>query len=377
MRNPRYSVLSLFSGAGGLDIGFEAAGFNHVEVVDLNPWCIATLQKNRPGWNPLLMDVAKYQPVGIEHPDVLLAGVPCQGFSLGGNRDEEDVRNTLYKHVVRVAKIVQPRVVLIENVLNLRTMKSPRTGRPFADEICTALENIGYEVHYDIFKMCHFGVPQTRRRFVFVGFLGGAPTGYHLPQPAGLTTIREFLYDLAQGTVTDLPNHEPCWGFRSAVHVETGEKVTVAEQVVPVRFSRTASDGHPVRSFDAPFPAVDTATIWGWAQGNVQARRFHKDRSREKFIRNPNATLTLWRVSACRLRSFTHREYARLQTFPDDWEFVGGNQRDVHLQVGNAVPVEFARRLGDNLDSALRALDTGTTFDDGTLDDAVQGRLQL
>lgn len=377
MRDQRYSVLSLFTGAGGLDIGFESAGFRHSEAVEIDPWCIDTLQKNRPDWNPVLMDVKKYRPTVIDQPDVLLAGVPCQGFSLGGNRDECDERNSLYEHVVRLATLTRPRVVLIENVLNLRTMKSPRTGRPFADEICAGLEQVGYEVHYDIFKMCYFGVPQTRRRFVFVGFLGGAPAGYHLPQPDGLTTIRDFVYDLAQGTVTDLPNHDPQWGFRSAVHIETGEKVRKGEEVVPVRFSRTASDGHPIRSFDAPFPAVDTATIWGWAQGNVHAQRFHKDRSTEKFIRNPNATLTLWRVSAARMRSFTHREYARLQTFPDDWVFVGGNQRDVHLQVGNAVPVEFARRLGRNIGLALRALDEGTTFQDGTAEVVAQGRFRL
>jgi DNA (cytosine-5)-methyltransferase 1 len=152
------------------------------------------------------------------------------------------------------------------------------------------------------------------------------------------------------------------WGFRSAVHEETGEEIDPKEEAVPVRFSRTGSDGNPLRSFDQPFPAVDTATIWGWAQGHVRAARAVKDRTKEKFIRNPDATLTLWRISASRLRSFTHREYARLQTFPDDWEFIGSNKRTIHLQVGNAVPVRFAAALARNVHAVLDALRLGRPY---------------
>jgi DNA (cytosine-5)-methyltransferase 1 len=141
---------------------------------------------------------------------------------------------------------------------------------------------------------------------------------------------------------------------------------------VPVRFSRKASDGNPVRSLDAPFPAVDTATVWGWALGNVRAQRFEKDRVAGKFIRNPEADVTLWRISASRLRTFTHREYARLQTFHDDWAFYGRNKRDVHLQIGNAVPVEFARRVAGNVRLALQVDEGDAGFRDAT---AVQAAL--
>jgi len=128
-----YSVLSLFSGAGGLDLGFEAAGFRLLEAIDINPWCVGTLQKNRPNWQVILGDFRDYYPE--KQPDVLLAGVPCQGFSLGGNRQANDSRNMLYKEVIRVAKFCHPRIVLIENVLNLRTMKSPETNLPFNEQI--------------------------------------------------------------------------------------------------------------------------------------------------------------------------------------------------------------------------------------------------
>lgn len=365
-----YTVVSLFTGAGGLDLGFEQEGFRHLETVELNPWAVDTLRKNRPEWCPIHADVHDWTP-GVDHCDVLLAGPPCQGFSLGGNRLAADDRNGLFREVVRVAETLKPRVVLIENVLNLRTMTDPATGRPFAQEIAHQLKSVGYEVLYDVYKVAHYGVPQTRRRFVFVAVRGRFPDGYSLPAPGPLTSIRSFVYDLAQGGGIGLPNHDPEWGFRSAVHLETGDPFESDAEVIPVRFSRTASDGSPIRSFDQPFPAIDTATVWGWAQGNVTAGRFAKDRANGKHIRNPNAEVNLWRVAASRLRSFTHREYARLQTFPDDWVFLGNNKRDVHLQIGNAVPVTFARRWARNVRQALVALDEGGEVADD------EGRLTL
>lgn len=363
----KFSVVSLCSGAGGLDLGFEMAGFSHEYAIDNELWATKTLTRNRPFWSVCYGDVRDLKMGSEDSPDVLLAGVPCQGFSLGGNRKDADPRNQLYKHVLRIAGEAKPRVVVIENVLNLRKMRSPETGKLFSAQIAEDLEKCGYTVFQDIFKMCHYGVPQTRRRFVFVAFREPPPAGYSLPQPdAQVTSIRPFLFDLANeeanATVSPLLNHDPCWGFCSSVHLETGESVSETDNIKPVRFSRTASDGHPVRSFDEPFPAIDTATVWGWAQGNVQAVRATKDRVNGKHVRNPTANVTLWRISASRLRSFTHREYARLQTFPDNWEFLGANKRDIHKQIGNAVPVEFARRLAENIYEALDCIDTGSVF---------------
>ncbi len=359
-----YRVLSLFSGAGGLDLGFELEGFELQEAIEINPWAVTTLKKNRPNWKVLEGDVCEYQPDPFERPDVLLAGFPCQGFSLGGKRDQHDQRNQLYREVIRIAKTAQPRAIVIENVLNLRTMITPDTQKPFAEQIALELTQLGYQVHFDIFRVSQYGVPQTRRRFIFVAFLGQSPVGYHLPSLERETVIRPFLYDLGQDITLQLPNHQPKWGFDSAVHLETGAEFDPLEPAVPVRFSRTASDGFPVRSFEEPFPAVDTATVWGWAQGQVTAGRVVKDRQTEKFIRNPDSDVTLWRISASRLRTFTHREYARLQTFPDDWIFYGQNKRDIQQQIGNAVPVQFAQRIARNIRLALESTETRTTFVD-------------
>lgn len=355
----RYNFLSLFSGAGGLDIGFEKAGFLHTQSSDILPYAVDTMKRNRPKWDVLNCDVREYSPHLKKEIDVLLAGFPCQGFSLGGNREETDQRNTLYKEVVRITDEIQPRAIVMENVLNLRTMRHPITRKPFAEQIAAEMRAIGYTTRYDFFRVSHFGAPQTRRRFIFFAYKEESLGQFRFPVPAKETPIRDFLYDLGQNLDLKLPNHDPAWGFDSFVHTENGGTLDEADIAVPVRLSRTASEGNPIRSFDQPFPAVDTATVWGWAKGNVRASRIQKDRSDRAamFVRNPNSQAKLWRISADHLRPFTVREYARLQTFPDDWEFFGNNKRELQLQVGNAVPVLFAKKIAMQVREALEVAD--------------------
>jgi DNA (cytosine-5)-methyltransferase 1 len=352
-----YTFLSLFAGAGGLDLGFEIAGFEHTESNEILDYAVSTLKFNRPHWNIVHGDVREYNPSFKNGLDVLLAGFPCQGFSLGGKRDESDKRNLLYQEVIRIAQNMSPRIILLENLLNLRTMKHPLTGIPFSTQIVNELKSIGYNTKFNFFRVSEHGVPQTRRRFIFVASKDPNLVKFKFPKPEKDTTIRKFIFELGQNVNIKLNNHDTSWGFHSFAHTETGEKFDLNEEAIPVRLSRTASDGNPIRKFHDPFPAIDTATIWGWAQGNVTAKRVIKDRSNSKFVRNPNSKAKLWRISASRIRSFTAREYARLQTFPDDWIFTGKNKREFQLQIGNAVPVEFARRLAIKTQEFLEVSD--------------------
>lgn len=372
--NKTYNVLSLFSGAGGLDLGFEAQGFSHLGCVEIDDHCVDTLRKNRPQWNIFHGDVTQYAPP-FKNIDVLIGGPPCQGFSLGGNRNPNDDRNRLFLEMVRVAKITNPRVVVVENVLNLRTMTAPWSGKNFAEEISWQFQELGYQVFFDVFQVCYFEVPQTRRRFIFVAIKGDAPTNYQLPIPdINPTTIRSVLFGIGQNDSLTLPNHNPTWGFKSRVHTNLEKQVSSSDIAVPIRISRTGSDGHPIRSFDEAFPAVDTATVWGWAKGHLHAERVDKDREIGKHVRNPDATTKLWRITADQMRTFTHREYARLQTFPDSWEFIGNNKRDVHKQIGNAVPVNFASRIAANVKNILICQDNKIPFN---TEGAYQLRMEL
>lgn len=353
-----YTYLGLFAGAGGLDLGFELAGFQHTESNEILEYAVKTLRLNRPDWEVVHKDIREYTPSFRKGLDVLLAGFPCQGFSLGGNRNGADERNTLYREVVRIAKYMQPRVIVMENVLNLRTMTHPETGRPFAQQIANEFSAIGYTTTFDFFRVSEYGVPQTRRRFIFIAYKAEALRNFKFPKPQKEETgIKDFLYELGQDLSITLPNHDPEWGFKSYAHTETGKAFDKSEIAIPVRFSRTASEGNPVRDFESPFPAVDTATVWGWAKGNVIAERIVKHRNGAMFVRNPESKAKLWRIKASKLRPFTAREYARLQTFPDDWVFYGNNKRELQLQIGNAVPVVFAEKIALKVREALELLD--------------------
>ncbi len=348
----KYNYLGLFSGAGGLDLGFERAGFCHIESNELLSYACQTLKENRPKWDVIEGDVRGYNPKYKGDVDVLLAGFPCQGFSLGGNRDPNDSRNELYREVIRIAKENLPRIIVLENVLNLRTMKHPETGKPFAQQITEELAAIGYETTYDFFKVCYHGVPQTRRRFIFVAFLGKIPPYFSMPKIEKITSIKDFLFALGQDESIQLPNHNPVWGFKSYAHKET--KAPYENNIaIPVRFSRTASVGNPIRKWTEPMPAVDTATVWGWAKGNIRAFQIQKDRENGQYVRSAKSKAPLWRIEASHLRSFTAREYARLQTFPDDWIFCGKNKREFQLQIGNAVPVIFAEKIANQIMDVL------------------------
>lgn len=352
-----YTYLGLFTGAGGMDLGFEQAGFIHTESNEILDYAIETLKLNRPDWDLFHGDVREYTPSFKSGLDVLLAGFPCQGFSLGGNRNENDERNTLYKEVIRIAKLMQPRVIVMENVLNLRTMQHPETGKPFAHQIADELANIGYTTNFDFFRVSEYGVPQTRRRFIFIAYKDDTLKHFRFPRPQKDTTIRNFIFELGQNLNIKLPNHDPQWGFKSYAHTETGEPFSKSELAFPIRISRTASEGNPIRDFDSPFPAIDTATVWGWAIGNIKAERIDKARENAMYVRNPESTAKLWRIKASKIRPFTAREYARIQTFPDNWVFYGNNKRELQLQIGNAVPVNFAKNIALKVRQALEVLD--------------------
>lgn len=369
MKKIKPTFTSYFCGAAGLDLGFSKSGFKHLFSSDIDLACTETIKLNNKNWHVECVDIKNLSAKNL-NPDVMLAGFPCQGFSLGGNRDIEDPRNQLFKEAIRIVKESKPKVVVFENVLNLRTMTF-NSEESAAETIAKALESIGYEVYYDFFKVSFFGVPQTRRRFIFIAFRDGAPVNYELPQPdTSETSISSFLHELAFDSLKPnpkflkLPNNEYTWGYKSAVHISrlNSIKGQGLKEIVPVRLSRTASDGNPVRSYDKPFQAIDTGTIWGWAAGDLSAERFIIDRKNSSHVRNINATQPLWRIEADCIRRFSNRELARLQTFPDDWIFVGRASNDIQKQIGNAVPVEFSRRIGDNVMRALTVLLDGGKF---------------
>lgn len=378
-----YTSIGLFSGAGGLDLGFEQAGFEHILSNDNDETACNTLSINRPKWKVFCKDARQLDLRGV-CPDVVLAGFPCQGFSLGGHRKIEDERNQLYKSAVELVDQCRPRAVVFENVFNLRTMTFDGEISA-AEEIRMALSRIGYETTYEMLRCSLYGVPQTRRRFIFVGFRDGLPTNYTLPVGTQKeATCRSALFDSAISSldpinVSSNVDDPFSWSFQSTAHKSRRRSLSDLSdtQIVPVRLSRTASDGNPVRGFDAPMPALDTGTIWGFAVGDVQAHRYLPDRTKKSNVRNRESQAKLWRIEADLIRKMTSRELANLQTFPADWHFCGSTWGHRLKQIGNAVPVNLARQIGLSVRNGLSSLDYGEPILHTFMNDSSPEQVQL
>lgn len=175
-RSGDVNIYSYFTGAGGFDLGFESASngiikFNTVFTTDIEPWAENTINANRPNWNFQRADIQKLSPgdvlqkVGVK-PDIIIGGPPCQPFSVAGKQKAtSDPLGILYRDYVNHIKILQPEIVVMENVYGLAQVKSVN----MIEEICKAFEQIGYDVTHRELMAADYGTPQRRRRLFFVG----------------------------------------------------------------------------------------------------------------------------------------------------------------------------------------------------------------
>lgn len=167
-----YKVLDLFSGCGGLSLGFEQAGYDIVGGIDVWKDAIDTFKYNHPNSKGIVEDLESVDPqvfseeYGVGNIDVIVGGPPCQGFSIAGKRVIEDERNKLYRSFIRMVKFFSPKVFLMENVPNIITMG----GGLIKDEIIKNFQEIGYETKYKVLVASDYGVPQKRKRAFFIGF---------------------------------------------------------------------------------------------------------------------------------------------------------------------------------------------------------------
>ncbi len=314
-------LLSLFTGGGGLDLGFERAGAEVVACVDNDPESCKTLRYNRPDWNVEERDVRNYAPDLDAGIDIVAGGPPCQGFSSAGKGNPDDARNFLWKEYFRIVEAAQPRAIVLENVSGL---KHRRNGDHLSG-IMDALESQGYHFAMGILNAADFGVPQTRRRLFVIGLRDGIPT---LPAPTveRWATVREAIADL-EGSVKPELNHVP---NNHASHVVKRWKKLAPGEVDP-NYRRARLD------YDAPSHTIRAGGGYG-PRGDHLAG-FH-----------PPIHPTL-------PRQLTVREAARIQTFPDDWIFQGSKTAQGR-QVGNAVPVGLGEAVARHVAGLVRAQDS-------------------
>lgn len=293
-----FTAVSLFCGAGGLDLGFDRAGYRTIWANDFDPDACKTHQ-NWSNAEVVCGDISKIDMSKIPVSDVVLGGFPCQGFSLSGPRKIDDSRNVLYKHYVKLVRQNQPLAFIGENVKGLLTMG----GGQIIEAIVEDFSQCGYDVFYRLVNARNFGVPQDRERVIIVGFRKDLRiTDFVLPETNGETcTLAEALKNLPP-----VQEHEVCTAPYSSRYMSRNRKRgwnDVAYTVPAMAKQVTLYPGSP------DMVKVDT---------------------------------DLWRFGADgETRRLSWREVAAIQTFPKDLEFYG-DLISIYKQIGNAVPVKLA-----------------------------------
>ena len=349
-RSPGPSFIDIFAGAGGLSLGLLRAGWRPIAAFDHWQHAVDTYNQNLPdpAYRVDVHDLkgALLKRVVPERPDWIVGGPPCQGYSTVGKRNREDQRNLLFLQFKRIVKALRPEGFVIENVLGMKEMS-------FEREVCREFERLGYAVEFMVLTAAEYGVPQLRRRVLFVGHKSGAR--FLGPEPQRTTGT----YTSVMDAIGDLPRLAP------------GEKATAYTAQPSTSFQKWARDGQDILTGHqaAKHPRhLVTAISYIPDGGNrtaipdrLQPRSgFHNSYSRlaswlpavaiTQNMSKPSATRC---IHPCQDRGLTAREGARLQSFPDAFTFLHGavSQR---LQIANAVPPMLAEALGNALIDASR-----------------------
>ena len=322
----KYSAIELFAGAGGLALGLEQAGIETVLHVDNDKYCCETLSKNRPNWNVICSDVSKidFKPYKGK-VNIITGGFPCQAFSYAGKKlGFEDTRGTLFYEFARCVRETEPLVFVAENVRGLISHDNGRTLKTIVD----IFESLGYDIQTKLLNAVNYNVPQKRERIVIVGTKKNTNIKFEYPKESKkIRTLRDAL--------KDVPKSEGQAYSKSKQEVLKLVPPGGCWRNLPVNIQKS----YMGKSF----------TSGGGRTG--MARRISWDEPCLTLTCSPSQKQTE-RCHPDETRPFTVREYARIQTFPDDWEFVGGMGQQ-YKQIGNAVPVELGRQIGIQIKKAI------------------------
>lgn len=341
-----YTFIDLFSGCGGMSLGFEMNGFKELLAIDNWKDALLTYEYNRKDAHTLCADLASLSPekvksdYNITDVDVIIGGPPCQGFSVAGKRIIEDERNKLYKSFVDFVRCFRPKAFVMENVPNILSIG----GGLVRDSIINNFESLGYTVSVQVMMASDYGVPQNRRRAVFVGFADG--TKFRFPQPAcdHKVTSYEALCDLPEGSLAN------------------GEAYPMDAQNAYQRFVRQNSNGvynhditiHNDKTKEIIAMVPDGGNYKDLPEDLQQTRKVHIAWTRLNS-QKPSVTIDTGHRHHFHYkwnRVPTVRESARIQSFPDDFVFLC-SKTSQYKQVGNAVPPIMARAIAEQLKKQL------------------------
>jgi DNA (cytosine-5)-methyltransferase 1 len=341
-------IIDLFCGAGGMTIGFELSGFE--SILSLDKWddAIKTFNYNRNRKVGISKDIREFTDEdlidltkGIKVSGII-GGPPCQGFSMVGTRDVFDERNKLYLEYVRFVKVVKPKFFVLENVKGLLNLNNGF----FKKDIINRFSELGYNVSYSILKASEFGVPQNRERVFFVGLNKDYfnDVFFNFPKP------NKNLFVSTLDALCDLPNLDlnedntmykklPQNDFQRFVRMKQMDKLYNNE------ITRHTEQTKNIISMIPDGGSIKDLPI-----------EYYKIRNYNSAFKRMNSKLPSTTID-CGHRNYFHynenrvptvRESARIQSFPDNYVFLG-SKTSQYTQVGNAVPPLLAKALGDEL----------------------------
>ncbi len=324
-----FTSIELFAGGGGLALGMEKAGFRHILLSEIDSSACATLRQNRPEWNVLASDIHEVDFTPYRGKvDFLSGGFPCQAFSYAGKRlGFEETRGTLFFEMARAVKETRPKVFMGENVRGLLTHDGGRT----MDTIRGVISELGYTlIEPRVLRAIQYNVPQKRERLILVAVRNDLAPFARFEWPCVCGGVRTLRDAFCKGTLygTDVPSSP------GQAYPEGKRRVM---ELVP--------EGGDWR--DLP---EDIAR--GYMKGSYDLGGGKTGMARRLAMDEPSLTLTCApaqkqteRCHPTETRPLTVREYARIQTFPDEWGFAGTVAAQ-YRQIGNAVPVNLAWAVG-------------------------------
>ncbi|WP_259014230.1 DNA (cytosine-5-)-methyltransferase [Emticicia fluvialis] len=322
-----FTVLELFAGAGGLAVGLEKAGLKCVALNEIDKWACQTLRYNRPNWKVLEGDIKSFDFTEYKDKiDIVTGGFPCQAFSYAGKKlGLSDARGTLFYEFARVVNEVNPLLCIGENVRGLLSHDKGRT----LNGMISILDEIGYNVvPVQVLKAINYRVPQKRERLILVGIRKDLNIKYEYPKP--YKKIYTLTDALKKGELfnSNVPESEGARYPKSKIKVLDMVPQKGYWRDLPLEIQKEFMGG----SFYLGGGKTGMARRIGWDEPCLTLTCSPAQKQTERC--HPDET-----------RPFTVREYARIQTFPDDWKF-SGSLAQQYKQIGNAVPVNLGREVG-------------------------------
>lgn len=342
--NLKLKGISLFSGAGGMDVGFREAGIDIVWANELDKSAVSTYRKNF-GDHIVQGDISKISSSDIPDCDIVFGGPPCQGFSVAGKMDLDDPRSKLIWEFLRIVKDKKPKVFVMENVKNLAINDKFKSIR---DHLLESFDVAGYETKVRVLNSKEFGVPQARERAIFIGVEKGLGINvadmFPVGNPEIEVTVRDVLSSLPEPGKRG--NSEKC----NAKIVPAKSPVMRKSPYAGMLFN---GQGRPL---DLDRPSVTMTASMGGNKTPFVDENFLKNKSNSNWVEEYHESLMKGGKPLSDVPDFLRRitvfESAILQSFPEDFEFVG-SQCSQYKQIGNAVPPKFAFEISRKIVEVL------------------------